>query len=95
MNRAFRKYHRTIALIISLPLLFTVLTGILVTIVREWTFINTGIPSILLLQIHTGEIFHLQAVYPILDGIGLIGLIVTGLSMSGVFRAKNNKRTET
>jgi uncharacterized membrane protein len=94
MNRAFRKYHRTIALIISLPLIATVLTGMLVTVVSEWSFINTGIPSRVLLQIHTGEIFHLQAIYPILNGIGLIGLLVTGLSMSGIFRSKNKQHTQ-
>jgi hypothetical protein len=86
MNRAFRKYHRQIAIIISLPLLVTVITGMAVTVVREWSFINTGIPSRLLLQIHTGEIFHLAAIYPILNGLGLIGLLVTGLMMSGLFR---------
>jgi hypothetical protein len=86
MNRTFRKYHRQIAIIISLPLLVTVITGMAVTVVREWSFINTGIPSRLLLQIHTGEIFHLAAIYPILNGLGLIGLLVTGLMMSGLFR---------
>lgn len=89
MNRTFRKYHRQIAIIISLPLFVTVITGMAVTVVREWSFINTGIPSRFLLQIHTGEIFHLAAIYPILNGLGLIGLLVTGLSMSGLFR--NNK----
>ncbi|TAF11366.1 MAG: peptidase [Nostocales cyanobacterium] len=41
-----------------------------------------------MLKIHTGEIFHLQAIYPILNGIGLIGLLVTGMSMSGLFNQK-------
>jgi hypothetical protein len=40
------------------------------------------------LKIHTGEIFHLQAIYPILNGLGMIGLLVTGLSMSGLFGRK-------
>jgi hypothetical protein len=44
--------------------------------------------SPLLLNIHTGEIFNLQAIYPILNGLGMIGLLVTGLSMSGVFGRK-------
>jgi hypothetical protein len=88
MNRAFRKYHRTLAIIVCLPLLLTVLTGMLTTISREWP-INTGMSSNLLLKIHTGEILHLEAIYPILNGLGLIGLLVTGMSMSGLFPRKN------
>ncbi|MEA5549663.1 peptidase [Anabaena cylindrica UHCC 0172] len=90
MKRAFRKYHRTLAIIICLPLLLTVLTGMLTTIVKEWP-INTGMSSNLLLKIHTGEILHLEAIYPILNGLGLIGLLVTGMSMSGLFDRKNRK----
>ncbi|MBW4518660.1 MAG: peptidase [Scytolyngbya sp. HA4215-MV1] len=88
MKRAFRKYHRTLAIIVSLPLLLTVLTGMITTILREWS-LNTGISSKIFLKIHTGEIFHLQAIYPILNGLGLIGLLVTGLSMSGLFGKKS------
>ncbi|HBK99606.1 MAG TPA: peptidase [Microcoleaceae bacterium UBA10368] len=84
MKKAFRKYHRILAIIIALPIILTVLTGMLTTIVKEWP-INTEISSRLLLKIHTGEIFHLQAIYPILNGLGMIGLLVTGLSMSGLF----------
>ncbi len=91
MKKAFRKYHRILAIIIALPLTFTVLTGMLVTIVKEWP-INTDLSSRLLLKIHTGEIFHLQAIYPILNGLGMIGLLVTGLSMSGLF-GKRKKPT--
>ncbi|WP_104906772.1 peptidase [Nostoc sp. 'Lobaria pulmonaria (5183) cyanobiont'] len=87
MKRSFRKYHRTIGIIICLPLILTVLTGMLTTIVKEWP-ISTGISSSLLLRIHTGEIFHLEAVYPIFNGLGLIGLLVTGISMSGLFNQK-------
>lgn len=90
MKRAFRKYHRTLAIIISLPLAVTVLTGMTVTIVREWP-LSTGLSSSWLLSIHTGEIFHLQAIYPILNGLGIIGLLVTGLSMSGLFGRKTQK----
>lgn len=90
MKRAFRKWHRTLAIIISLPLAVTVLTGITVTIIREWP-INIGIPSSLILSIHTGEILRLQAIYPILNGLGIIGLLVTGLSMSGLFSRKTQQ----
>jgi hypothetical protein len=90
VQRTFRKYHRTLAIILSLPLTLTVLTGMAATIVREWPM-NTGLSSSLLLKIHTGEIFHLQAIYPILNGLGLIGLLITGLNMSGIFGRKPRK----
>ncbi|KOP22634.1 peptidase [Hapalosiphon sp. MRB220] len=90
MKRLFRKYHRTLAIIIALPLVLTALTGMLATIIREWP-IDTGLTSGLILSIHTGEIFHLQAIYPMLNGLGIIGLVVTGLSMSGLFNQKKQK----
>lgn len=87
MKRAFRKYHRLLALIVCLPITLTVITGMAATMVGEWS-LNTGLSRSLLMKIHTGEILHLQAIYPILNGLGLIGLLVTGLSMSGVFGGK-------
>ena len=90
MKRLARKYHRIIAPIVALPLILTVLTGMLATIIREWP-INTGLTSGLILRIHTGELFHLQAIYPILNGLGLMVLVVTGISMSGVFGRKKRE----
>ncbi|AFY99988.1 hypothetical protein [Calothrix sp. PCC 6303] len=90
MNRAFRKYHRTIAMIVSLPLAITVLTGMATTMVQQWSF-SFGISRSIILQIHTGKIFHLEGIYPILNGLGLIGLLVTGLTMTGLFRGKAKK----
>lgn len=80
MQRNFRKYHRVLALIVCLPIGLTVLTGMLATLTREWSF-PLGISSSFLLRVHTGEIFHLEAIYPILNGLGLIGLLVTGITM--------------
>lgn len=87
MNKAFRKYHRILGIIIALPLTVTVVTGMLASMVKEWP-INTGISARFLLKVHTGEIFNLQAIYPVLNGLGMIGLLVTGLSMSGLFRKR-------
>lgn len=90
MKRAFRKYHRVLATILCLPLALTVLTGMSTTIVGEWSW-NLGLSRGLLLKLHTGEIFHLEAIYPILNGLGLIGLLVTGSSMTSVFKARKAK----
>ncbi|MEH1779219.1 peptidase [Nostoc sp.] len=93
MKRSFRKYHRIFGIILSVPLVLTVLTGMLVTFVREWS-IGIGVPASFLLGIHTGEIFHLEKIYPILNGLGLLGLLGTGLSMSGLFgkRTRQNPK---
>jgi len=85
INRAFRKYHRTLAIVLCLPLLLTVLTGMATTMSAEWS-LNLGVSRSFILKLHTGEIFNLQGFYPILNGLGLLGLLITGISMSRVFR---------
>lgn len=87
MIRKFRKYHRFLAPILALPLLLTVLTGMAATMAREWP-IDLGLGSSFLLKIHTGALFGLEAIYPILNGLGLLGLLITGLSMTGLFSKK-------
>jgi hypothetical protein len=89
LRKAFRKYHRILASIIFLPLILTTLTGMATTMTAEWR-LNLGIPRSLLLSIHTGEIFHLQAIYPMLNGLGTLGLLITGITMTGIF---NNRKT--
>jgi len=74
MNRLFRKYHRWLALIVLLPLTLTVITGMLATVSQEWP-INIGLASSFLLKLHTGEIFGLQAIYPIFNSVGVIRLL--------------------
>lgn len=90
MKRLFRKYHRILGIILSVPLLLTVLTGMLTTVVHEWS-VSIGVPASFLLSLHTGEIFHLEGIYPILNGLGLLGLLATGLSMSGLFGKKTRQ----
>lgn len=88
--RSFRKYHRTLAIILALPLFVTLLTGIAATLVGEWSA-NFEASRSLLLSIHRGEIFGLQRIYSILNGLGLLGLLVTGLSMTSLFNKKRSK----
>ncbi len=92
MRAIFRKYHRTLSIILCLPLLLTVLTGIAATMVGEWS-LTLGLSRRVLMELHTGEIFHLQGIYPILNGLGLLGLLITGISMSGLFKPRPSKRS--
>jgi Sec-independent protein secretion pathway component TatC len=86
MNRFFRKYHRQIAIVFSLPLLLTVVTGMGFTIAEEW--LHQRQLARFLIKVHTLEIFNLGEIFPVLNGLGLIGLLVTGIYMSGMFRRR-------
>jgi len=90
MNRLFRKYHRWIALILCLPLFTTVLSGMGYTIANEWLH-QDGLGEFLM-RIHTFEILKLGRIFPILNGVGLLGLLITGISMSGLFRKRSEPR---
>lgn len=92
MKRNFRKYHRFLAPIIFLPIVLTVLTGMAATMAESWS-LDLGVSRRILLSIHTGEILHLEGVYPILNGLGLIGLLVTGITMTGIFKGKKSRPT--
>jgi hypothetical protein len=87
MNRIFRRYHRTIAIALCLPLLLTVITGLAYTILDEW-FGQDELAGFVL-RLHTLEMFHLQGIYPILNGLGLLALLATGLTMTGLFRQRS------
>jgi hypothetical protein len=91
LRKVFRKYHRVLASIIFLPLILTTVTGMATTMTAEWQW-NLGISRSLLLAIHTGEIFHLQAIYPMLNGIGTVGLLITGITMTGIFNRKPHQQ---
>jgi hypothetical protein len=85
MKRVFRKYHRAIAPVLVLPLLLTVVSGMGATMIREWG-LNLGLTANFLMKIHTGEIFHLEGIYPILNGLGLLALLVTGITMTSMMK---------
>ncbi|MGQ4650176.1 peptidase [Lyngbya aestuarii] len=84
MIRAFRKYHRMLAIAVCLPLILTVITGMGYTIFDEW--LGQDAIAEFLMRIHTFKILGLETIYPLLNGLGLLGLLVTGLSMTGLFK---------
>ncbi len=87
INRQLRVFHRTVAPIMVLPLLLTLVTGVLFEIVDlngkdkqfKW-----------LLALHKGNFgsLHLEAVYAFLNALGLLVLIVSGASMWWQMRAR-------
>ncbi|HEY9762667.1 MAG TPA: peptidase [Trichocoleus sp.] len=86
MIRSFRKYHRTLSIIMMLPLGLTILSGLGYTIFSDW--LKMGSVGGFLLRLHTGDLVGLGQIYPILNGLGALGLLITGISLTGVMRRK-------
>jgi len=87
MKRLFHKYHRILGILACLPLTLTVITGILYPILDSLPF-DTSKLLTLIVRLHTGDFFRLQAVYSILNGLSLAALIVTGMGMTRLFGRK-------
>lgn len=85
MNRFFRKYHRWLAIVLALPLLTTILTGIAFPIAK---LMHQRSLAGFLIHLHTFEIFGLEDVFPILVGIGSLGLLITGVYMIRLHRPR-------
>ena len=78
----FRKLHRMIAPIVILPLLFTVSTGVIYRIAKSWFGVSRDQIHILM-SIHEGEYLGqtLEPIYVLLNGLGLLWMLVTGGGM--------------
>lgn len=87
----FRKIHRQSAPIIFIPLLLTSLTGVGYRLGRSWFGLSGDVASVLK-AIHKGGFLGetLMPFYVLLMGIGLIGMVVTGLML--VRRKRNPNR---
>ena len=82
MKRAVRKYHCLIASAVCLPLIMSVVTGSSITLASE-RFHSEEL-SAFFMKVEALEIFGLAVIYLLSNRLGLIGLIVTGLSMTGL-----------
>jgi hypothetical protein len=90
MKNKLRKYHRQIAILFCFPLLFTALSGISVAIADEWLHQEKLVAF--LINVHSFKILGLSAILPVLNGLGLVGLVVSGLSMTGLFAKHRQPR---
>jgi hypothetical protein len=75
-----RKLHRWFAPIMALPLLLTLLTGMSFQIAIAT---GNGGDFLWLLDLHRGKFgsINLELVYPFLNGLGLLTLVVSGVLM--------------
>jgi len=76
----FRQLHRTLAPVMIGPLLISLITG---TIYQLLDIAGKDSEFRWLLDIHKGDfgILNLEAIYPLLNGLGLLTLLITGFSM--------------
>jgi hypothetical protein len=90
----WRKLHRFIAPILFLPLFLTTITGVAYRLGRSWFNIPKG--KDFLLTIHQGGFLgdQLRPFYVLLNGLGLIGLMVTGMFMMGMFTKRPRRQVD-
>lgn len=90
MNRLFRKYHRWLAIICALPLLLTVITGMTFPIAKA---LHQRQLAGFLIHLHTLEVIGLEDFFPIINGLGLLGLLITGVYMTNLLRDRRSVKT--
>jgi DMSO/TMAO reductase YedYZ heme-binding membrane subunit len=78
----FRKFHRTVALIVLLPLVVTVFTGVSYRLGKSWIGLSRDQVHFLM-EIHEGEYLGqtLEPFYVLFNGLGLLWMIGTGFVM--------------
>ncbi|MEB3340152.1 PepSY domain-containing protein [Okeania sp.] len=89
IKQKFRQFHKIVAPIVFLPLFVTVITGVAYRLGRNWFGLSRDQAHILMV-IHEGEYLgnEIKPFYVLLNGIGLVWMLVTGIVMSGVFSKK-------
>ncbi len=82
IQRRLRSLHKFIAPIVMLPLVVTVFTGVTYRLSKDW-FGWTRDQAHWLMVIHEGEYLgeRLKSVYVLLNGLGLLWMLVTGGTM--------------
>lgn len=88
-KRKLRKWHRLLAPIIFLPLFATAFTGVAYRVGRTWFNAPPEVGKFLL-YIHQGTFLgqDLRVFYVLLNGLGVIAMLISGIVMTGVFRTK-------
>ena len=89
-KRTLRKLHRQLAPILFIPFLLTATTGIIYRIGNSWF----GMPAKyakLMMYIHQGTFVgnQLRPIYVLLNGLGLVAMLISGIVMSGIFSRSN------
>ena len=77
-----RRWHGRLAPLVLAPLLLTVITGMGYRLLRDWGGLGRD-QAHLLLVLHEGEWLgpHWESFYVLLNGLGLLWMLITGLGM--------------
>ena len=91
-KRNLRKWHRLLAPIVFLPLFATAFTGVAYRVARTWFGAPDEVGE-LLLYVHQGTFLgkDLRVFYVLLNGLGMIAMLVSGIAMTGIFRSKRTQ----
>lgn len=75
-----RQLHRTLAPIMVLPLLLTLITG---TLYQLADLFDRGADFAWLIEVHKGHFgnLNLSIIYPFLNALGLLTMLITGILM--------------
>jgi len=89
-NRSLRRLHRVLAPIIFLPFFLTSITGIIYRIGNSWFEMPKEYAQFMM-AIYQGAFLKSELVlYNLLNGSGVIAMVVSGIAMSGLFRDRSN-----
>jgi hypothetical protein len=93
LKQKLRKFHKIVAPIVFLPLFVTVITGVAYRLGRNWFGLSRDQAHILMV-IHEAEYLgeDIKPFYVLLNGIGLMWMLITGIIMSGIFNRKKSKQ---
>ncbi len=82
--RQLRQFHRQLAPIIMLPFLVTAITGVAYRLGKSWLGLSRDQVHFLMV-IHEGEYLgkQLEPVYVLLNGLGLLFMLGTGIVIWG------------
>lgn len=91
VSSLFRKYHRQLSILTLLPIFLITVTGIVIPIAEE---LGNEELAEFMTKLHSGNVFGSDLVYSVLAGLGLLGLLVTGLTMTGLLPRKKRSLSD-
>lgn len=85
----YRKLHRVLGPLLALPIFVTSLTGVWYRVSKSW-FGGSEKLGNFLMYIHQGTFLgdDLRVFYVLLNGLGVISMLASGMIMTGIFRIR-------
>ncbi|MDB9314855.1 PepSY domain-containing protein [Spirulina sp. CS-785/01] len=90
--RKIRKWHRYLAPIVFIPFFLTAATGVGYRVSKSWFGASDEVGDFFML-IHQGTWLgqELRVFYVLLNGLGLLAMLFTGITMTRLFRSEQRK----